>query len=164
MEYQGNQPIINENAFVAQGAVIIGKVNLANDASVWFNSVLRGDVNEINIGQGTNIQDLTMVHVASDYSCNIGSNVTVGHRCIIHGCTIGDNTLVGMGSIILDGAKIGSNCLVGAGSMVTQGKVFPDNSLILGSPAKFIRQLTEEEILGLEKSAQGYINLSKTYR
>lgn len=151
---------IDSNVFIAPGARIIGDVNIKSGSSIWYNAVLRGDEGAICIGSNTNIQDLVMVHVSKNAPTVIGDNVTVGHGAIIHGCTIEDNVLIGMGSIILDRAQIGKNSIVGAGSLVTQGKCFPENSLILGSPAKVKRSLTAEEIENVQSSAKNYAALA----
>jgi carbonic anhydrase/acetyltransferase-like protein (isoleucine patch superfamily) len=132
--------LIGDGHFVAPTATVIGHVRLLPEASIWFNCVLRGDNEPIEVGAGSNVQD-----------------VTVGHKVMLHGCTIGDNSLIGIGSTILNGAKIGRNCLVGAHSLVTEGKSFPDGSLILGSPARVVRELTEEEIAGVSEAAHHYV-------
>jgi carbonic anhydrase/acetyltransferase-like protein (isoleucine patch superfamily) len=142
--------------WVAPDASVIGKVRLANDVGVWFGAVLRGDNELIDIGEGTNIQEHSMLHTDMGFPLSIGRDCTIGHRAILHGCTIGDNSLVGMGAIILNGAKIGKNCLVGAGALVTEGKEFPDNSLIVGVPAKTIRTLDEAAARKLTQSAESY--------
>ena len=157
------EPSIHDSVFLAENSVIIGQVNIKKDASIWYNVVIRGDVNSISIGEGTNIQDLTMVHVAGDHSLTIGDFVTVGHQATVHGCTIGNNCLIGMGAIILDGAEIGDNVIIGAGALITQGKKIPNNSLVLGSPGKIIRELTDEDLLMIKASSEGYIKLSKQY-
>jgi carbonic anhydrase/acetyltransferase-like protein (isoleucine patch superfamily) len=147
--------------WIAPDAHVIGKVRLAVDVGVWFGAVLRGDNELIAVGQGTNIQEHSMLHTDMGYPMEIGAGCTIGHRAILHGCTIGDNTLIGMGAIVLNGAKIGSNCLVGAGALVTEGKVFPDNSLIVGTPAKAVRTLDEAVVARLRHSATDY---SKKWR
>ncbi|WP_417082000.1 gamma carbonic anhydrase family protein [Mobilibacterium timonense] len=150
---------IDESAYIARGVKLSGDdITIGKNSSVWHNAVLRcsGD-KHIRIGDDTNIQDLSMVHVSTTCSTDVGDGVTVGHMCIIHGCTIGDNTLIGMGSTIMDGAKIGSNCIIGAGSLVTKGKEIPEGSMAFGRPAKVIRQLTDEEIRGIRSSAEEYI-------
>lgn len=156
-------PTIHENAFVADTSDIIGKVTIAEDVSLWFGSVIRGDVNSIVIEKGTNIQDNVVIHVNSIDKTHIGEYVSIGHGSIVHGCTIGNNTLIGMGSIILDGAEIGEYTIVGAGSLVTQGKKIPSGVLCVGSPAKVIRELTEEEKKTIIENAEGYIKVSKEY-
>ena len=157
------QPQIEENCFLAESCDVIGRVTLAKDANIWFGAVLRGDVDTIHIGEGSNIQDNTTVHVTSGNPVKVGDYVTVGHNCIIHGCTIEDNSLIGMGSTVLDGAVVGKNSLVGAGSLVTKNKVFPEGSLIMGRPAKVVRALTEEEIAGLKVSAEHYVENAAAY-
>jgi len=155
--------MLGKTIFIAKSADVVGKVKLGNFISVWFQTVIRGDVDSITIGDRTNIQDGTVVHVAPGYPTVIGNGVSIGHNAIIHGCEIGDNVLVGMGAIILNGAKIGDNSIVGAGSLVTQGKVFPPNSLILGSPAKVVRALTPAEIEEIRQNADDYLETMKGY-
>ncbi|KRQ86189.1 Acyl-[acyl-carrier-protein]--UDP-N-acetylglucosamine O-acyltransferase [Caloramator mitchellensis] len=163
-KYQGITPKIDESVFIAEGARIIGDVEIKRDSNVWFNAVIRGDVGSIKIGEGTNIQDNATVHVSTNKSPTvIGDYVTVGHNCIIHGCKIGNFSLIGMGSTILDDAEIGEYTIIGAGSLVTQGKKIPSGVLAMGSPAKVVRELTVEEIEYLKKSAEHYIELSKKY-
>jgi carbonic anhydrase/acetyltransferase-like protein (isoleucine patch superfamily) len=150
-------PDIADSAWVAENAQVIGDVHMAADSSVWFSSVVRGDTATIRIGEGTNIQDGSVLHADVGIPLTIGKHVTVGHMVQLHGCTIGDESLIGIGAVVLNGAKIGKNCLVGAGSLVTEGKEFADGSMILGSPAKVVRQLTPEQIDGLRRSAQHYV-------
>ncbi len=157
-------PQIDPSAFIAKGAVVMGDVTLNADTSVWYNAVLRCIDEPIVIGEGTNIQDNTVVHVDDECPVIIGKNVTVGHSSIIHGCTIGDNSLIGMGSIIMNGASIGSNCIIGAGALVTQNTVVPDYSLVLGSPAKVVRQLSEADVAGNTASAHHYIKDAQAFR
>jgi carbonic anhydrase/acetyltransferase-like protein (isoleucine patch superfamily) len=142
--------------WVAPDAQIIGAVRLHPGVGIWFGAVLRGDNELIEIGEGSNVQEHSMLHTDMGYPLTVGKKCTIGHRAILHGCTIGENTLIGMGAIILNGAKIGTNCLVGAGALVTEGKEFPDNSLIVGSPAKAIRTLDEAAAARLSLSALGY--------
>ncbi len=149
-------PDIHPSAFVAPGAVIRGEVHLAENSSVFYNAVLRGDRAPISIGEGTNIQDNCVVHVEYDLPVTVGKNVTVGHGAILHGCTIGDETLIGMGAIVLNGAQIGKSCLIGAGALVTQNAVIPDGCMAVGSPARVKRPLTPEEMDGLRQSAADY--------
>ena len=151
------KPQIDSSAFVAKGAAVYGNVTIKKDANIWYNATIRSIDDSIIIGEGTNIQDNAVVHTAKGYVVNIGSFVTVGHGAIIHGCSIGDNTLIGMGAIILNGAEIGNNCIVGAGALVTKNTIIPDNSLVLGSPAKVIRQVTCEEIQASIDNAKLYI-------
>ena len=148
---------IHPSVFVAQGVIIVGDVTLAQDCSVWFNAVLRGDTEPITIGPGSNVQDGVIMHVDPGYSLKIGAGVTVGHGAIVHGATIGDNALIGMGAIILNGAVVGQNSLVGANALVTEGKVYPPDSLIIGSPAKAVRSMTAEEIARNRRSAETYV-------
>ena len=155
-EFEGIMPEIDESVFVAESADIIGDVKIGKNSSVWYNTVHRGDELAIRIGENTNIQDGTVVHVGLDVDTVIGDNVTVGHNALVHGCKIGNNSLVGMGAIVLNGAEIGEFCMIGAGALVTQNKKFPDGMLIIGSPAKAVRELTEEEKQSLIKSADDY--------
>lgn len=157
-------PTVSEGVFIAPGAQLIGKVSLGPNASVWFNTVLRGDADTITVGSGSNIQDLTMVHCDKGFPVEIGANVTVGHTCIIHGCTIGDNCLIGMGSTILNGAKLGENCLVGAGSLITEGKEFPPGSVIMGRPAKVVREVGDRELEMIRRAAENYRRNAQTFR
>ena len=157
-------PQVHESVFEAAGSVIAGDVHIGAKSSVWFNSVIRGDVNAIRIGERTNIQDLTMVHVAHEkFPCHIGDEVTVGHSAVIHACKIGNEVMVGMGSVILDGAEIGDLVLVGAGSLVSPGKKFPSGVKILGRPAKIVADLTEGEIQWLKWSSGHYQRLAQAY-
>ena len=146
MNYATPSPTVHPNVRIAKGAVVRGRVTLDENVSIWYNAVLRGDVDAIEVGADTNVQDGCIVH--EDFGCpvHIGCRVTVGHGAILHGCTIGDDTLVGMGAIVLNGARIGAGCIVGAGALVTQGAVVPDGSVVLGSPARVVRQVTAEEL------------------
>lgn len=164
MDFEGVTPRINKNTYISESVDIIGKVNVEENVNIWFGTRLRGDMNNIIIGENTNIQENSVVHVDINSPCIIGKNVTIGNGTIIHGCSISDNVLVGMGSIILNNAKIGKNTIIGAGSLVTQGKEFPEGVLILGNPAKVIRQLTEAEIESIQRSADNYVSLSKKYK
>jgi carbonic anhydrase/acetyltransferase-like protein (isoleucine patch superfamily) len=157
-------PAIHETAWVADSAQVLGNVRLAQDSSVWFGVVIRGDMDAISVGRGTNIQDNSVLHADHGVPLTIGDNVSVGHQVMLHGCTIGDGSLIGIQAVILNGAKIGKNCLVGAGSLVTEGKEFPDNSMIFGSPAKAVRQLSAEQIEGLKMISDHYIENARRYR
>ncbi|MEY4364229.1 MAG: 2,3,4,5-tetrahydropyridine-2,6-dicarboxylate N-acetyltransferase [Pseudomonadota bacterium] len=157
-------PQIDDTAWVADNAQVIGQVHMGPNSSVWFGAVLRGDTAQISIGEGTNIQDGSVLHVDMNVPLTIGKHVTVGHMVQLHGCTIGDESLIGIGAVVLNHAKIGKNCLVGAGSLVTEGKEFPDGSMIMGTPAKVVRQLTPEQIEGLRKSARNYVQNAQRYR
>jgi carbonic anhydrase/acetyltransferase-like protein (isoleucine patch superfamily) len=143
--------------FIASDAHVMGNVTLGEDVGIWFGSVLRGDNEPIVIGARSNVQEGSMFHTDPGHPVTIGEGCTIGHHAIIHGCTVGDNTLVGMGAVVLNGAKIGNNCLVGAGALVTEGKEFPDNSLIVGSPARLVRELDENAVASLAKSADIYV-------
>lgn len=150
-------PTIHETVFVADTATIVGKVTLAENASVWFGAALRGDNEPITVGSGSNVQEGAVLHTDPGRPLAIGRDVTVGHQAMLHGCTIGDGALVGIQAVILNGTVIGRNCLVGAGSVVTENKTFPDRSLILGAPARAVRQLTDEEVEGLAQIAASYV-------
>lgn len=163
-ELEGVAPQIAESAWIADSAQVMGDVQLGADASVWFGTVVRGDTAHITIGEGTNVQDASVLHADEGMPLTIGRHVTVGHQVMLHGCTIGDESLIGIGAIVLNGAKIGKNCLVGAGALVTEGKEFSDGSMIIGSPARVVRQLTPEQIEGLRRSAQHYIHNARRFR
>ena len=158
------RPVVASDAYVAPGAQVIGAVTLGARASVWFNAVIRGDNDPIVIGADSNVQDGAVVHADPGAPTTIGSEVTGGHRAIVHGATIGDRSLIGMGAIVLNGAVIGADCLVGAGALVTEGKVFPPRSLIIGSPARVARTLTDSEVAGLRLSAATYVANARRYR
>ena len=157
-------PQVADSAWVAENAQVIGDVIIGEGASVWFGVTVRGDTDTITIGAGTNIQDGSVLHADHDVPLTIGRDVTVGHQVMLHGCSIGDESLIGIGAIVLNGARIGRHCLVGAGSLVTEGKEFPDGSMIIGSPAKVVRQLTAEQIEGLRRSAQHYRENAQRFR
>lgn len=157
-------PRIAASAWVAESAEVIGDVEVGEGASVWFGAVIRGDEDLIRIGRCTNIQDNCVLHADHDLPLIIGNEVTVGHMAMLHGCTIGDGSLIGIGAVVLDGARIGKDCLVGAGALVTQGKAFPDGSMILGSPAKVVGQLTSEQLESLRHGAKGYVDCAQRYR
>ena len=163
-EVDGKTPQVDSTAWIADSAQVMGHVTLGPDASVWFGCVLRGDTESMTIGEGSNIQDLTVMHADHGLPLTIGKHVTVGHKVMLHGCTIGDESLIGIGAIVLNGARIGKNCLVGAGALVTEGKEFPDGSMIMGTPAKVVRELTPEQIEGLRLSAQHYIDNARMFR
>jgi carbonic anhydrase/acetyltransferase-like protein (isoleucine patch superfamily) len=157
-------PQIHESAWVAESAQVMGRVQLDQDASIWFGAVLRGDNEPIHIGQGSNIQDGSVLHSDIGQPMTVGPYVTVGHQAMLHGCTIGEGSLIGIGAIILNGARIGKNCLVGAGALVTEGKEFADGSMILGSPAKVVRSLTPEQIAGIRRSVLGYVDNARQFK
>lgn len=155
------KPRVHPSAYVAWNAELAGDVSLSADVSVWFSASVRADIAPVSIGEGSNIQDGAVVHVDTGVPCAIGSGVTVGHGAILHSCTVGDNALIGMGAIVLNGAEIGEGSIVGAGALVTQGKRFPPRSLILGSPAKLARELTEEEVAANIRNARHYVELAR---
>jgi gamma-carbonic anhydrase len=163
LPYRDKYPIIGTRAFVAPDATLIGDVTLGDDASVFFQCVLRGDINAIRVGARSNIQDHTTVHLASAVPTIVGEDVSVGHRCILHACTVGDRVLVGMGSILMDNVVIGEDSIIGAGSLIPKGKVFPPGSLIVGSPARLVRPLTDEEKASIPALARKYIGVKEEY-
>ena len=156
--------ILGEDFFIADNATLIGSVVIHNNVSIWFNAVIRGDNDVITFGEGTNIQDGSVIHTDGGIPLNIGRGVTVGHQVMLHGCTIGDNSLIGINSVILNNATIGKNCIIGANSIVPQGKEIPDNSLALGSPAKVIKTVTDEMVEELRHSAEHYIQNFKRFK
>ena len=155
---------VHDTVFVAHGAAIVGDVTLAEDVNVWFNAVLRADTEAVNIGAGTNIQDGAILHADPGYPTIIGRGCTVGHGAIVHGAQIGDNTLIGMGAILLNGVNVGENCIIGAGALLTQGKSFPSGSLILGSPAKVIRDVNADEIEANRQAANDYVQKGRAFK
>lgn len=163
-ELDGVAPRIAQTAWVADSAQVMGDVTVEADASVWFGVVARGDTDHLHIGEGSNIQDGCVLHADMGQPLVVGRHVTVGHKVMLHGCTIGDESLIGIGAVILNGAKIGKNCLVGAGALVTEGKEFADGSMILGSPAKVVRQLSAEQIEGIRRSAQHYMANARRFQ
>jgi carbonic anhydrase/acetyltransferase-like protein (isoleucine patch superfamily) len=157
-------PEIDESAFVADSATVIGKVTLQPESSVWYGATIRGDNERITIGPGSNVQEGTVMHTDIGYPLDIGANVTIGHQAMLHGCTVGDGALIGIQAVILNGAKIGRGCLVGAGALVTEGKEFPDNMLIIGSPAKAVRELSAEDVARLKGSADSYVQRARLFK
>ena len=149
--------------WIASNAIIIGDIVIKNEASVWFNVVLRGDIEKIVLGEGSNIQDGSVLHTDPGFPLTIGKGVTIGHMVMLHGCTIGNDTLVGIGSTILNNAKIGSNCIIGANTLITENKIIPDKSVVMGSPGKVIREVTNEEINHIKKNAEEYVENWKKY-
>jgi carbonic anhydrase/acetyltransferase-like protein (isoleucine patch superfamily) len=156
--------VSRDSVFIAPGAVVIGAVDLAEESSIWFGSVLRGDINRIIVGAQSNVQDGSVLHVSDDHACILGERVTVGHRAVVHACTVEDEVLVGMGAIILDGARIGARSIVAAGALVPKNMQVPPGSLVMGSPAKVVRPLTGEEQAANQKLALKYVELSRLYR
>ncbi|MFC7682039.1 gamma carbonic anhydrase family protein [Paenibacillus sp. GCM10028914] len=163
-EYKGCWPSIHSSVFVAEGAKNIGNVRIGAESTIWFNAVLRGDLAPIIIGERCNIQDGVVGHVNNDQPLMLADEVSVGHSAIIHGCRIGEGSLIGMGAIVLNGADIGEYALIGAGSIVTENKVIPPYTLSLGTPAKVIRELTEEDLLRMKQTMQSYVLKGKEYR
>ena len=157
-------PRLADTAWVADSAQVMGNVELAAETSVWFGAVLRGDTEVIRVGRGSNIQEHSVVHADVGFPVTIGENVTVGHQVMLHGCSIGDGSLIGIQAVVLNGAKIGKHCLVGAGALVTEGKQFPDGSMIIGAPAKVVRQLTPEQMAELDRSAEHYVENARRFR
>ena len=157
-------PQIHESAWVAESAQVMGRIELEQDASVWFGAVLRGDNEPIRIGRCSNIQDGSVLHSDVGQPMTVGPYVTVGHQAMLHGCTIGEGSLIGIGAIVLNGARIGRNCLVGAGALVTEDKEFADGSMILGSPARVVRQLTSEQIAGIRRNVLGYVENARHFK
>jgi carbonic anhydrase/acetyltransferase-like protein (isoleucine patch superfamily) len=165
LSVDGMEPEIDESAWIADNARVVGHVHLGPEVSVWFGAVIRGDQSEpIRVGARSNIQDGAVLHSDPGQPLTIGAHVTVGHQAMLHGCTVGEGSLIGIGATVLNGAVIGRGCLVGAGALVTEGKVFPDHCLIIGSPAKVARELTAEQVQGLLRSAALYVARSRTYR
>ena len=165
-EIDGMSPQFDDrdSNWIAPDAVLIGDVRIGRNAGVWFGAVIRGDNETITIGEETNVQEHTVMHTDPGFPLSIGRGCTIGHRALLHGCTVGDNSLIGMGAIVLNGARIGRNCLVGAGALVTEGKEFPDNSLIVGSPAKVVRSLDAEAEQRLRDSAAHYVANGRRFR
>ena len=155
---------IHQSVYIAPGAVVLGDVTVGEDAGIWFHATVRGDRAPVTIGRGSNIQDNCVVHVEPSHPVVIGENVTVGHSAVIHGCRIGDNSLIGMGAILMNGCEIGRNCVIGAGALVTLNTIIPDNSLVLGNPAKVKREVTSEEILSNIKNAVHYVAEAREYK
>ena len=157
-------PQVHETAWVADDATVIGNVRLEAESSVWYGAVIRCDNEPITVGRGSNVQDGSVLHTDHGFPLTLGEGVTVGHQVTLHGCTIGDGSLIGIQAVVLNGARIGRNCLVGAGSLVTEGKEFPDNSLIMGSPAKVVRELSPEQAQRLRQSALNYVANAARHR
>jgi len=157
-------PHLPISAWVADSAQVIGDVELGEDVGIWFGVVIRGDTSRIQIGRGSNIQDGSVLHADFGKPLTVGEYVTVGHKAVLHGCTIGDGSLIGIGAVVLNDAVVGKGCIVGAGALVTEGKVFPDGSMIIGSPAKAVRELTQQQQAGLKMSALHYIENAKRFR
>jgi carbonic anhydrase/acetyltransferase-like protein (isoleucine patch superfamily) len=157
-------PDVDASAYVTDSASVIGNVHLAANTSIWFGAALRGDNELISIGEGSNVQECAVLHTDMGYPLVVGKNVTIGHQAMLHGCTVGDGSLIGIQAVVLDGAVIGKNCLVAAGALVTSGKEFPDNSLIMGSPAKAVRELTQEQINDIQRGVTTYIERAAYFK
>jgi carbonic anhydrase/acetyltransferase-like protein (isoleucine patch superfamily) len=157
-------PDVDASAYVTDSASVIGQVHLAANTSIWFGAALRGDNELISIGEGSNVQECAVLHTDMGYPLVVGKNVTIGHQAMLHGCTVGDGSLIGIQAVVLDGAVIGKNCLVAAGALVTSGKEFPDNSLIMGSPAKAVRELTQEQINDIQRGVTTYIERAAYFK
>jgi carbonic anhydrase/acetyltransferase-like protein (isoleucine patch superfamily) len=160
----GEKPQLADSAWVAPQAVVIGRAVLAEHTSVWFNAVIRADNEPVRIGAGSNVQEGAVLHTDPGFPLEIAANVTIGHQAMLHGCTIGEGSLIGVQAVVLNGAVIGKHCLVGAGAIVTEGKVFPDRSLIVGAPAKAVRELSDEQVANLLHNAEDYVRRVEVYR
>lgn len=160
----GKTPVVHSSTWIAPSASIIGDAELKADTSVWFGAVIRADNDHIAIGERSNVQDGAVLHIDDGVPLTIGTDVTIGHHAMLHGCTVGDGSLVGIHAVILNRVVIGRNCLIGANALIPEGRVIPDRSLVLGSPGRVVRQLTDEEVEGLMRSAAGYVDKSRLYR
>jgi len=163
-KYEKYVPDIDPSCYISENATIIGNVTIQSNSSVWFGAVIRGDRNQIYIGKNTNIQDNCTIHISGDKPTRIGDDVTIGHNAVVHACTVGDRVLIGIGAVILDGAVIGDDVIIGAGSVVPPNKVIPPNSLVMGVPAKIIRNLDQEDKTGIKISAARYVELAQIYK
>jgi carbonic anhydrase/acetyltransferase-like protein (isoleucine patch superfamily) len=164
LELEGRRPVIDERAFLAPGAVVVGEVELAAGVSIWYSTVLRADLAPISVGADSNIQDGSVIHVDGGVPCSVGARVTVGHRVVLHGATIGDDVLVGMGAVVMNRATVGEGSLIGAGALVTEGMVVPPGSLVLGEPARVVRPVRPEERAMIEQGAATYVRLAELHR
>jgi carbonic anhydrase/acetyltransferase-like protein (isoleucine patch superfamily) len=163
-DFENKTPTLDKDSWVASNAVLIGKVILKKDANVWFNVVLRGDIEPIIIGEGSNVQDGSVFHTDPGCPLTLGKGVTIGHMVMLHGCEIGDNTLIGIGSTVLNKTKIGKNCIIGANTLIPENKTIPDRSLVIGSPGKVVRQVTNKEIEEIIENAKHYVENFKKYK
>jgi carbonic anhydrase/acetyltransferase-like protein (isoleucine patch superfamily) len=163
-QYEDYVPIIGEEVFIAESADVMGNVELGDRVGVWFNAVIRGDVDSITVGDGSNVQDNVVLHTDPGFPLVIGRNVTIGHCAMVHGCTIDDNTLIGINAVVLSGAEIGKNCLIGANALVSEGMIIPDNSMVVGTPARVIREVDDEMVKMLQQSADNYVNKAVSFR
>ncbi|WP_290789404.1 gamma carbonic anhydrase family protein [Halomonas sp.] len=162
-QYAEHRPELHDDVYVAETADVIGQVTLKRGASVWYQAVLRGDTDHLEVGEESNIQDGAVLHADPGFPLRVGKGVTVGHQAMLHGCTVGDGSLIGIQAVILNGAVIGENCLVAAGAVVKENASFPDNSLIVGAPARVVRELSQEAIQGLKKNAAGYVERGRLH-
>ena len=163
-ELDGRRPTCHGQCFIADNATVIGDVEIGHDVSIWFNAVIRGDTDRIIIGDNSNIQDGSVLHTDPGIVLEIGRNVTVGHKVMLHGCTIGDGSLIGINAVILNGARIGRNCLIGANALIPEGKEIPDGSVVMGSPGKVVKELSEEQQHALAHGAEHYVDNGRRYR
>ena len=164
IEYKGKKPVLGEHVFIAEGAKVIGDVEIGDDSSVFYNTVIRADLAEIRIGKRTNIQDNATIHLSTGVGVHVGDDVTVGHNAILHACDVDDHVLIGMGAILMDGVHIKSDSVVAAGAVVTQNKEFPERSLIVGAPTHVVRELTEDEIRKFHENAEHYLVIKEELR
>ncbi|MBQ5814057.1 MAG: gamma carbonic anhydrase family protein [Clostridia bacterium] len=162
--FKDKTPDIHESCFVASNAVVIGEVTLEKDANVWFSAVIRGDSENITIGEGSNVQDCAVLHCDHGFPLTVGKNVTVGHSAVVHGCNLGDNVMIGMHATLLNGCIIGEGSIIGAGALVREGQVIPPNSLVVGVPAKVVRETSAEQVEGIINNAQHYVEIAKEYK
>lgn len=163
LDYHGKRPQLGSGVFVAPGAHLVGEVAVGDQSSIWFGSILRGDINRVIVGHHTNIQDLSVCHVADEHACIVGNYVTVGHRVILHGCTVGDEVLVGMGAVLMNGVVVGAQSIIGAGALLTEGLEVPPGSLVYGAPATVISTLGERERLQIKRWAEKYCRVAADY-
>ena len=163
-DFEKHTPLIDNESWVASNAVIIGKVILKKNSNIWFNTVLRGDIEQITIGENSNVQDGSVIHTDPGCPVTVGKGVTIGHLVMLHGCDIADDCLIGIGSIILNNTKVGKNCIIGANTLIPENKIIPEKSLVLGSPGKVIRQVTDKEIEDIKLNAQHYVENYKKYK
>ena len=164
LEFGGKRPNIHPSVFLAPTAVIIGDVTIGEDCSVWFGAVLRGDNEPITIGVNSNVQDGSVMHTDIGFPLTLGKNVTIGHQAMLHGCTIGEGSLIGIGATLMNGSAVGKNCIVGAHALVTEGKQFPDNVVIMGAPAKVVREVTDADREAMRANAERYVKRAARYR
>lgn len=162
--FDGKSPVCAPNSWVADSATVIGDVVLEDQASVWFGAVLRGDNECIRIGRGSNVQDGSVLHVDPGFPLTLGAEVSIGHLVMLHGCSIGDGSLIGIGAVVLNGAKIGAGCLIGANALITEGKEIPPRSVVMGSPGKIVREVSDEDLERIRRPAQSYIERMRVYR